>query len=80
MAKINVDIAHDCNLGEFLELLEKRNLTMTEFTAIGPGGGNPNITFEGSYVNCRNFLSEDLYLDDEEIDEEGLYFIEVEAA
>jgi len=80
MAKINVDIAHDCSLGEFLELLEKHNLTMTEFTAIGPGGGNPNITFEGSYVNCRNFLSEDLYLDDEEIDEEGLYFIEVETA
>jgi hypothetical protein len=80
MAKINVDIAHDCNLGEFLELLEKHNLKMVDFTAIGPGGGNPNITFEGSYVNCRNFLSDDLYLDDEEIDEEGLYFIDVEMA
>lgn len=80
MAKINIDIAHDCPLGDFLEMLEKHSLKMVDFTAIGPGGGNPNITFEGSYVNCRNFLSDDLYLDDAEIDEEGLYFIDVETA
>ena len=80
MAKINVDIAHDIELGEFLVLVEKNNLKIVDFIAEGPGGGNPNFTFEGSYVNCRNFLSDELYLDDEEIDEEGLYFIEVEAA
>lgn len=80
MAKINVDIAHDIQLGEFLGFVEKHNLKIVDFTAIGPAGGNPWIIFEGSYVNCRNFLSEELYLDEEEIDEEGLYFIEVEAA
>jgi hypothetical protein len=60
MAKINLDIAHDCNLGEFLESVEKHNLKISEFIAIGPGGGNPNITFEGSHVNCKNFLIDEM--------------------
>ena len=77
MAKINVDIAHDLELGEFLEFTEKHDLKIVDFIAVGPGGGNPNITFEGSYVNCRNFLIDELYLDEEELE---MYFVEVEAA
>ena len=80
MAKINVDVSHDCNLGDFLVSVEKHNLKIVDFIAEGPGGGNPNFTFEGSYANCRNFLSDEMMMDDEEIDEEGLYFIDVEVA
>ena len=78
MAKINVDIAHDIELGEFLVLVEKNNLKIVDFIAEGPGGGNPNFTFEGSYVNCRNFLVDELMQDEDELDE--LFFVEVEAA
>ena len=76
MAKINVDIAHDVELGEFLVGVEKNNLKIVDFIAEGPGGGNPNFTFEGSYVNCKNFLVDFLYLED--IDAElDLYFQDV---
>ena len=73
MAKINVDIAYDIELGEFLVGVEKSNLKIVDFIAEGPGGGNPNFTFKGSYVNCKNFLVHFLYLED--IDAElDLYF------
>jgi len=82
MAKINLDIAHDCNLGEFLESVEKHNLKISEFIAIGPGGGNPNITFEGSHVNCHNFLMDEMRLGEFYADDEitEMFFIEVETA
>jgi len=82
MAKINVDIAHDIELGEFLVLVEKNNLKIVDFIAEGPGGGNPNFTFEGSYVNCYNFLAEELQLGEYYADDEltEMFFVEVEAA
>jgi hypothetical protein len=73
MAKINLDIAHDCNLGEFLESVEKHNLKISEFIAIGPGGGNPNITFEGSHVNCKNFLIDEMMMDEDDFE---LFFMD----
>jgi len=68
-----IDIAHDCPLGDYLEALEKYNLKIESFIAIGPGGGNPCMTLSGSTENIREYLSECHFLDDEEIDELYLY-------
>ena len=38
------DIAYDCPLSDFLELLDKYELKLESYIAIGPGGGNPEIT------------------------------------
>ena len=38
------DIAYDCPLSDFLELLDKHELKLESYLAIGPGGGNPEIT------------------------------------
>ena len=42
------DIAYHCPLSAFLELLETHNLKLESFIAIGPAGGNPEITVSGS--------------------------------
>ena len=43
--KCQVDFAHCCTLGEFLEYLEKFDSPeVVEYIAVGPGGGNPCIT------------------------------------
>jgi hypothetical protein len=42
------DIAYDCPISDFLQLLENYNLKLESFIAIGPGGGNPEITVSGS--------------------------------
>lgn len=38
------DIAYDCFLSGFLELLDEYELKLESYIAIGPGGGNPQIT------------------------------------
>lgn len=53
------DIAYDCPLHIFLEMLENYNLTLISFTAIGPGGGNPEITVSGTPDNI-DLLKEEL--------------------
>ena len=50
------DIAYDCPVGDFLELLETYNLELESFTAIGPAGGNPEITVSGSDESIQFFL------------------------
>lgn len=47
MTKFNIelDVAHDCTLGEILSIVEKNNGSISEFKAIGPAGGNPLIDF-----------------------------------
>lgn len=67
MKTFNIDIAHDCPLGVYLEALETYNLKIESFIAIGPGGGNPCMTLSGTTDNIREYLSEFHYLDDEEI-------------
>jgi hypothetical protein len=62
-----IDIAHDCPLGDYLEALEKYNLKIESFIAIGPAGGNPCMTLSGSTENIRKYLSEFHFLDNEEI-------------
>lgn len=49
------DIAHDCPLSDFLEILEQHNLKIESFTAFGPAGGNPEITVSGSDTDIENF-------------------------
>ena len=49
------DIAYDCPLSDFLEILEQHNLKIESFIAIGPGGGNPEITVSGSESDIKKF-------------------------
>lgn len=42
------DIAYDCPISDFLEFLTEYNLKLESFIAVGPGGGNPEITVSGS--------------------------------
>jgi len=45
------DIAYDCSLIDFLELLETYNLKLESFIVNGPGGGHPEITVSGTPEN-----------------------------
>lgn len=47
MTNHTFDIAWDCPLGDFLEMLSDHNLKLESFIAIGPAGGNPEITVSG---------------------------------
>lgn len=67
MKTFEIDIAYDCPLGDYLEALEKYNLKIESFIAIGPGGGNPCMTLSGTIDNIREYLSEFHFLDDKEI-------------
>jgi hypothetical protein len=42
------DIAYDCPIQEFLEFLTEYDIKLESFIAVGPGGGNPEITVSGS--------------------------------
>lgn len=42
------DIAYDCDVYDFLDLLTKYDLKLESFNADGPAGGNPEITVSGS--------------------------------
>jgi hypothetical protein len=42
------DIAYDCPISDFLELLDQFELKLESWITIGPGGGNPEITVSGS--------------------------------
>lgn len=57
------DIAHDCPISYFLELLENHNLKLDSFVAYGPAGGNPYITVSGTPENIES-LKQDLEIDD----------------
>ena len=54
-AEYTFDCAWDCQLGDFLELIEKHQLTLKSFIANGPGGGNPEITVSGDLNNINLF-------------------------
>lgn len=47
------DIAYDCPISDFLEILDKYQLKIKSWTTIGPAGGNPKITIYGSIENIE---------------------------
>lgn len=42
---LELDIAHDCTIGELTQFMETYNARIESFVAIGPAGGNPLIKF-----------------------------------
>lgn len=67
MAKVQLDISHDVELGEFLDMCEEYSLEFKVIEARGPGGGNPLIEFTGSDEDVNRFMN------DNEYDEEDYY-------
>lgn len=61
MAKVELDIAHDIELGEFLDMCDQYNLEFKIIEARGPGGGNPLIEFIGDDKDVRRFMYENDY-------------------
>lgn len=61
MAKVELDIAADMELGEFLDMCEEYNMTFTVIENCGPGGGNPVIEFSGADADINRFLSDNDY-------------------
>jgi hypothetical protein len=49
------DIAYDCPLHEFLQLLDRFELKLESWITEGPGGGNPEITVSGTSTNIKAF-------------------------
>lgn len=61
MAKVELDIAADMELGDFLDMCEEYNLDFKVIEARGPGGGNPVIQFTGDDSDVRRFLADNEY-------------------
>lgn len=56
---IELDIAHDCELGYIAEFMEEYELTMEIVQARGPAGGNPLIRFSSwKPGNLKKFKAE----------------------
>lgn len=66
MAKAQIEISHDIELGEFLDMCEEHNLDFKVIEARGPGGGNPLIEFIGDEEDVKRFMSEFGYDEDED--------------
>lgn len=65
---ITLDIASDMTLGELDDIITKHNATITHYLPLGPGGGNPEITFTfESLDHLKNFLL-DGYCDNSDLD------------
>lgn len=65
MAKVQLDIAHDIQLGEFLDMCEEYDLKFKVIEVRGPGDGNPLIEFTGDDEDIRRFMADEDY-DDED--------------
>jgi hypothetical protein len=61
LAKVELDIAHDIELGEFLDMCDQYNLEFKIIEARGPGGGNPLVEFIGDDEDVRRFMHENDY-------------------
>lgn len=61
MAKVELDIAHDMELGEFLDMCEEYDLEFKVVETRGPGGGNPVIEFIGDDASIRRFTTDNDY-------------------
>jgi hypothetical protein len=47
MKTVQLDIAHDCTLGDFLEMVKTLELEYKVIEVYGPAGANPLIEFTG---------------------------------
>lgn len=45
------DLSYECPLSDFLELLDTYDLKLESYVAIGPAGGNPEITVSATQEN-----------------------------
>ena len=61
MAKVELDIAADMELGEFLDMCEEYDLEFNVIENRGPGGGNPVIEFIGDDASIRRFMADNDY-------------------
>jgi hypothetical protein len=61
MAKVELDIAADMELGEFLDMCEEYDLEFKVIENCGPGGGNPVIEFTGDDASIRRFMADNDY-------------------
>ena len=65
--KIEIDIAHDCPIGEALDLIQRHNGQIFRFIANGLGGGNPTLFLQFPHYNdAENFLQE--YCEDSDVE------------
>jgi hypothetical protein len=48
MKTVQLDVAYDCELGDFLDMVKNLNLEFKVIEPIGPAGGNPLIEFTGT--------------------------------
>jgi hypothetical protein len=55
MKTVQLDIAYDCELGEFLDMVKRLNLEFKVIEPIGPAGGNPLIEFTGTERSINTF-------------------------
>ena len=59
MITYTMDIAHDFTVGELAEIMESCNATMAITSAIGPGGGNPEVQFTfNDHSDYERFINE----------------------
>jgi hypothetical protein len=56
MKTVQLDIAHDCSLGEFLSEMENLKLEYKVIEVYGPAGGNPLIEFTGSDCSIEKLM------------------------
>jgi len=61
MAKVELDIAADMELGEFLDMCDDYDLEFKVIETRGPGGGNPVIEFIGDDASIRRFMTDNDY-------------------
>ena len=61
MAKVELDIAADMELGEFLDMCEEYDLEFKVIENRGPGGGNPVIELIGDDASIRRFMADNDY-------------------
>lgn len=52
------DISYECQIQEFLELLDNYGLKLESWITHGPGGGNPEITVSGTEIQIQKLQSE----------------------
>lgn len=54
--EVEIDVVYCVPLFDFLEPLEKLNISISSFIASGPGGGNPCLCLRGSATDLEEYL------------------------
>lgn len=57
MKQISVDLDSNDFLQVCQEIIEQFNLQIVNLKPLGPGGGNPEVTFRGDAVDMLNFVA-----------------------